>query len=70
MYGRLLPPFSQLLFASILGIAGGVYIFQPWYFVQFNKNMIQNDSNVSIDQGQLMDEEEVLNYSVDASSDK
>ncbi|XP_036909835.1 protein PIGBOS1 [Sturnira hondurensis] len=27
MFGRL--TFPQLLFASILGIAGGIYIFQP-----------------------------------------
>ena len=41
MFGRSIPPFSQLLFASILGIASGVYIFQPWYFIQFKKEHLK-----------------------------
>ena len=41
MFGRSIPPFSQLLFASILGIASGVYIFQPWYFIQFKQEHLK-----------------------------
>jgi len=69
MYGRIIPPFNQLLFASIVGIVSGVYIFQPWYFVNFN-NLHQNGLKNGNGQEQLMDEEEIINYSVDASSDR
>lgn len=41
MFGRSIPPFSQLLFASVLGIGSGVYIFQPWYFIQFKQEHLR-----------------------------
>ena len=69
MYGRIIPPFNQLLFASIVGLVSGVYIFQPWYFVNFNR-IYHNDLKNGIEQQQLMDEEEIINYSVDASTDR
>lgn len=33
--------FSQLAFATVLGVAGGVYIYKP-YFIQPVKNLQQN----------------------------
>jgi len=33
--------FGQLLFASFLGIAGGVYIFNPVYFVDYNRKELE-----------------------------
>ncbi|XP_055971618.1 protein PIGBOS1 [Sorex fumeus] len=43
MFGRL--TFPQLLFASILGIAGGIYIYQP-IFEQYFRDQKELRENV------------------------
>ena len=36
--------FGQLLFASLLGIAGGVYIFNPVYFIDYSRKELEKES--------------------------
>lgn len=67
MAGRI-PPFGHLLFATIVGIASGVYIFQPWYFIQFNERH-QHGLSIMAGLDQALDEEEI-SCNLDASTDK
>ena len=71
MFGKVIPPFGQLLFASVVGIASGVYIFQPWYFVQYSqKNRNNVEDAADSEQTSILDEEEVISCNLDASTDK